>query len=358
MKERKTILIADDSELIRKILSELLSEEYEVVTADDGAAAIALIEENPQRFCILLLDLVMPHTDGFQVLAYLRRTDLISTLPVLFITAEESECYIGLAYDLGASEVIQKPFNRSIIKKRIRNIVDLYSQKKELSSQVERQTESLRQQANELMRTNTTMIDTLSTVIEYRSLESGQHIRRMRGLTGILAQSIAEREPQRLPLSEVDIISSASALHDVGKIAIPDSVLLKPGKLTEEEFEIMKKHTVVGSEIIFRLYGISDERYLAYCHQICLYHHERWDGRGYPDGLQGDEIPLAAQITAVADVFDALTHKRVYKDAYPIEQARDMILQGECGAFSPLMCRAFVDSFGQFGELFATYQDS
>lgn len=358
MNRRKTVLIADDSSLIRKILSDSLEDEYNLLFAEDGQEAIDRIQENRNTIALILLDLVMPRLDGFQVLAHMIEYGLLDKIPVIMVTAEESDKYISLAYDMGVCEVIQKPFNRNIIKRRVRNITELYSQKYNLQEIISQQTKSLEKQALKLKETNDLMIDALSTVIEYRSLESGQHIRRIRGFTKILLEYLSDHVPQyHFSADEIDMISGASAMHDIGKIAIPDSVLLKPGKLTPEEFEIMKTHTTKGCEILFHLNQLDNKRYLSYCHEICLWHHERWDGSGYPDHLTGDEIPIAAQVVSIADVYDALTHRRVYKEAYPIHKTVDMILNGKCGAFSPTLLECFEQSLLKFEELAVTYGD-
>lgn len=298
----------------------------------------------------------MPELDGFGVLRYLAANDLLEQIPVLMITSEGAEASLAAAYDLGAADVVQKPFNRNIVKKRLRNIIDLYTQKNNLRETVRQQTRSLEMQARKLREANDQMIDALSTVIEYRSLESGQHTRRLRGFTKLLLSALP---PSRYRFSpdEIEVISRASAMHDIGKIAIPDSVLLKPGRLTPEEFEIMKTHTVKGCEIVRRLRSLDNDTYLKYCREICRWHHERWDGSGYPDGLSGDQIPVSAQVVALADVYDALTHKRVYKDAYSIPQTVGMILRGECGAFSPVLLECFQQSLYLFEQLSMAYRD-
>lgn len=358
MGNKKTLLIADDSQLLRKILSDTLHDEYILLEAKNGLEAIELLQKHLNTISALLLDLVMPGLDGFEVMTFMRQTRLLDLIPVIIITAEDSESILSMAYDMGVSEVIIKPFNRNIVKKRIRNIIDLYEQKNNLKELVTQQTKSLILQAKKLKETNEMMIDMLSTVIEYRSLESGQHIKRIRGFTRIILKCLTQNVPRfRFTKSEIDMISSAAAMHDIGKIAIPDSVLLKPGKLTPEEFEVMKTHTTMGCEILYRLGGIDDKQYLSYCHDICLSHHERWDGNGYPDGLAGDEIPIAAQVVSIADVYDALTHKRVYKDAYPLDKTVSMILSGKCGVFSPLLLECFKLSLPQFEKLSQEYHD-
>lgn len=342
METKKEIMVIDDSVLLRTLLKDLLADAYEVTLISDGKVGLELLWSSPERWSLVILDLVMPHLDGFQVLDFMRRSSLLDRIPVIVITAEEQETSIARAYELGAMEVIQKPYNKFVVRKRVQNLIQLYAQKQNLEDVITHQAEELRIQSRELIDAKNTMVDALSTVIEYRNLESGQHIRRIRGFSKIMAEQMVQGLPEeKLPQDFVGLVSDASAMHDIGKIAIPDSVLLKPGKLLPEEFEIMKTHSVMGCEILFRIHGIDDERYLGYCQEICRYHHERWDGSGYPDGLKGNAIPLPAQIVSIVDCYDALTHKRVYKDAYTPETATLMILRGECGVFSPFLLECF-----------------
>lgn len=358
MDHSQTVLVVDDSRVIRKILCSTLAEDFNLLEASNGVEAIDLIQQHRGILSAVLLDLVMPDLDGFQVLSFLKQAGYLESLPVLMITADDSADTISLAFDMGASEVIQKPFNQNIVKRRVKNLTDLFTQKKRLQEIVFRQVSELEAQELKLKENSNVMIDSLSTVIEYRSLESGQHIRRIRGFTKILLDFIAENIPgRRFTPEQIDMISRASAMHDIGKIAIPDSVLLKPGPLTPEEFDVMKTHTTKGCEILYRFNGINDQEYLSCCHDICLYHHERWDGSGYPDHLVGDNIPIAAQVVSVADVFDALTHKRVYKESYSLDKAIDMILGGKCGPLSPVLLECFRRTLPEFIHLAETYRD-
>lgn len=353
MTKKRTVLIVDDSRLIRAILIDSLKSNYNYIEAEDGLEAIKLIDTYGKNLSLILLDMVMPHLDGLQVLAYMKKKRLNRLIPVVMVTTEDSEEFISRAYDYGADEVIHKPFNRNIIIKRVKNLIDLYEQKNQLQQLVHMQTRALEEQSKKISHNNDVMIDMLSTVIEYRSLESGQHIRRIRGFTNILLESLSENAPvPPFTRDEILKITAASAMHDIGKIAIPDFVLLKPGRLTTDEFEIMKTHTLKGVDILHNLHGFGDQLYLSYCYDICHYHHERWDGNGYPEGLCRDEIPLCAQAVSVADVYDALTHRRVYKEAFSFSKASSMILNGECGVFSPLLLKCFEQSLTQFEELF------
>lgn len=256
----------------------------------------------------------------------------------------ETECF-----DLGVTDFVHRPFDNRLVKKRVNNVVSLFQYQQELEAKVEKQTATLRKQyrllqmqAEQLRQSRTNVIDILGTVVEYRNLESGQHIERVKGYTKLLAERLMEDYPEYgLTQKEVDVIVSASALHDIGKIAIPDSILLKPGRLTEEEFEYMKSHTTKGGEILNSIKNVWDEEYGKVSYEICRHHHERYDGRGYPDGWKGDQIPLSAQIVSIADVYDALVNERVYKSAFSKEKAFQMIVTGECGVFSPKLLDCF-----------------
>lgn len=337
---KKKLLVVDDIDINRAILEDLFYEKYEVIEAENGKVALELINQFKNKIAVVLLDIVMPIMDGFEVLKEMNENGIIDTVPVIMITGENDDEISLRGYQLGVSDLINKPFNPEIVYRRVNNIVALYSHKQHLEEKLKEQKEFLEKQAHRLKQANQFVIDALSTTLEFRSSESGEHIKRIRTLTKILLETAKEYYP--LSDDAIEAISNASAMHDIGKIAIPDSILLKPGRLTDEEFEIMKSHSVRGCEILESLNYTQDKEYYTYCYDICRHHHERWDGRGYPDGLKGDEIPIWAQATSIADVYDALTSKRVYKDAYTHEQAVNMILNGECGSFNPKLIECFV----------------
>jgi putative two-component system response regulator len=336
------MLVVDDQMINRAILEELFCAQFEVLEAENGLQAMEIITQYGAELAIVLLDLVMPVMDGFDVLHRMKESDIIQTVPVIIITGESDDEKALTAYSLGVSDMVNKPFNPDIIHRRVNNVVQLYAHKQDLEQKLQEQKEELEQQANKLKQNNMFLIDALSTTVEFRSMESGDHIKRIRGLTKILLEAAVAEHYHPLTEEEIDAISNASALHDIGKIAIPDAVLLKPGKLTDEEFEIMKTHTTRGCEILESLNYIPDRAYYIYCYEICRHHHERWDGRGYPDGLKGNEISIWAQATSIADVYDALTSERVYKAAYTHQEAVDMIIHGECGVFNPKMLDCFL----------------
>ncbi|MDL2253553.1 response regulator [Ruminococcaceae bacterium OttesenSCG-928-I18] len=338
---RKKMLVVDDVDINRAILNELFSEQFEVLEAENGEVALALIEEHEKDLAMVLLDLMMPVKDGFEVLEEMNNNGLIQQIPVILITGENDDEKSLLGYGLGVSDLVYKPFNPDIICRRVNNVVDLYSYKNFLEQKLDEQRKELERQAAKLRESNLFLVDALSTTVEFRNSESGEHIKRIRALVRILLEKLAK--DYSLTPEQIEQISSASALHDIGKIAIPDKVLLKPGALTDEEYEIMKTHSMRGCEILDSLNYTQDKEYFGYVYDICRHHHERWDGRGYPDGLKGDEISIWAQATSLADVYDALTSKRVYKDAYTHEEATQMILNGECGEFNPKLLEVFME---------------
>ncbi len=349
---RKSILIVDDMEINRAILSEVFVADFQTLEAENGREAMAIMDERGEDIAIVLLDVVMPVMDGYAVMEAMREKGYLTRIPVIVITSLDSHEDEARLFDLGASDLIMKPFNPLAIRKRVMNVTEQYQYRNHLEQIVQEQAERLEQ-------SNEAMIDTLGAIIEYRSMETGQHIARIRGFTKLLLNEVAIEFPEYgLNERKITLISRASAMHDVGKIVIPDAVLNKPGRLTPEEFDIIKTHTTSGSEILERVDRVHREEYFTYATTICRYHHERWDGKGYPDKLVGDEIPISAQAVGVADCYDALTTPRVYKPALPHETAMGMILRGECGAFSPKMqqCLSAID--GPFERLAKAYADN
>lgn len=334
MDKDKTILIVDDIEINRAVLAEVYKEDYNIIEAQNGVEAVEIINSNI-NISAVLLDLIMPEMDGLGVLREMNKNGKIKHIPVFIITAENEKEMLIEGYHLGAVDVITKPFWMHFLKCRVDNVIELYRHRNELESIVAEQVKRL----NNL---NQSLVETLATIIEFRDCESGEHVKRMCGLTEILMTKVSDMYAEYyLPKNEIDKIVTASVLHDVGKISIPDSILNKPGRLTKEEFEIMKQHTVKGCEIFQNIPNIMDEGIYNYSYDICRHHHERWDGKGYPDGLSGDDISIWAQVVAVADVYDALTSERVYKAAYSHDTAVKMILAGECGTFNPKVLKAF-----------------
>ena len=353
------ILVVDDSEINRELLSDILEEDYEILTAEHGEEAVSKLEKLQDKISIVLLDLQMPKLDGFGVLDVMRERKWLERIPVLIITGEQSTVVENECFKLGVSDFIHKPFEPSLVRMRVKNIVDLFTYKKSLEDKVEMQTRTLREQYNlleiqatKLRQTNIRIIDMLGMVVEFRNLESGEHINRVKGFTEILARQFMVDFPEYgLTDHTIEMIVSSSSLHDVGKIAIPDNILLKPGRLTNEEFECMKSHTTKGCDVLNNIEGIWEDEYRQYAYDICRHHHERFDGRGYPDGLKGDDIPISAQLVSVADVYDALVSERCYKKAFAKDKAAEMIIGGECGIFSPKILESFAKVTKKFEAL-------
>lgn len=354
---RETILIVDDSAMNRMLLSDILSDTYNIIEAEDGEQAIAILQQHASEISIVVLDMVMPKVDGFGVLEAMNENRWIQFLPVVSISTESSPEFVERAYSLGVTDFINRPFDELIVIRRVSNTIKLYAKQRKLTNMV----------ANEIFekeRNGSLMITILSHIVEFRNGESGMHVINIGTLTEILLNQISKKDDRYyLPYAERDLIVKASALHDIGKISIPEEVLNKPGKLTDEEFEAMKQHTVIGYQMLSDL-GFQDEPLVKVSREITRWHHERYDGRGYPDGLKGDEIPLSAQIVSLADVYDALTSERVYKPAFSHEKAVQMILNGECGAFNPLLLECLVEAqeairqgLAQPNKTFNSYED-
>ncbi len=338
---RQQILIVDDEEVNRTILSLMFDAEYDIVEAPNGMDAIDAIEKN-KDIALILLDVIMPVMDGFGVLDYMKEKELLEKIPVILITSMTPQESEAKAYEYGIADVMHKPFESNIIKRRARNIIELYQNKKNLEIRLMEREKTIRDQEKAIRENNEFMIDALGSVVEFRSIETGDHVKRIKYLTRILLKYLAKYYPKyEMTPVKIDQIARASALHDIGKIGIPDAILLKPGKLTKDEFEIMKTHTTIGCDILESFKSPYMDDFYKYCYEICRYHHERADGRGYPDHLKGDEIPISAQIVSIADVYEALVSERVYKSAYSNSVAYEMILNGECGQFTDDVIECF-----------------
>jgi len=356
---RDKVLIVEDAELNREILEEILGSDYSIIKAEDGKKALKLLGEYYNEIVVVLLDLIMPGMNGFEVMDVMKERGWTEKIPILVISGETEIETERKCFEYGVSDFIRKPFDNSLVRKRVTNIVALFQYQNELEDKVKKRTQMLRKQnellklqAEELKKSNEKIIDVFGTVVEYRNTESGEHIRRVKGFTEILARELMREYPEyNLTEEQIEIITVASSLHDVGKIAIPDSILLKPGKLTNKEFEYMKSHTIRGSELLESIRDIWDVRYQKVAYEICRHHHERYDGKGYPDGLVGEAIPISAQIVSVADVYDALISERVYKGSFSKDEAFHMILSGECGIFSPKLLECLRNVKKEYEEL-------
>ena len=343
--QKPLVLIADDSKVSRSILGEMLKDDYRILEADSGRATLDAVDRYGGDLSLVLLDIVMSDMSGCEVLAELSRQAALDSLPVIMISSEDADDVVLRAYDLGASDYISRPFDDRIVRRRVNNIIRLYTKQRRLTS-------LLSQQYNARVNNSRILVDIMASVMEVRNGESGRHVTHIEKLTELLLGDLARRSDKySLGNEERSSIALASALHDIGKMSIDDAILNKPGRLTPEEFEIMKTHTTIGADMLRNL-GRNHEgsALLDYAYQIARWHHERWDGTGYPDGLKGDDIPIAAQVVSVADVYDALTSVRVYKDAISQEEAIRMILDGECGAFNPLLIECLLEVRDRIAE--------
>ncbi|MDO4271143.1 MAG: diguanylate cyclase [Eubacteriales bacterium] len=337
MEQKSRILIVDDTEINRSLLADMLSADYEILEAADGVEAVALLSAQHGSISLVLLDVVMPNMGGFEVLEIMGRSGWLHNTPVITISAETSSSYIDHAYDLGATDYISRPFDEKTVQRRVHNTIMLYTKQKSLERMVT-------EQIVEKERSSFIMVEVLSNIVEFRNGESGLHVLHIRAVTDLLLRRLAEKTDRyNLSPAQIMLITNASALHDIGKISIPEEILNKPGRLTAAEFEVMKTHAAIGAQILENAPGAASEPLLLLARDICRWHHERYDGRGYPDGLAGEQIPIAAQVVALADVYDALTNERIYKPAYTHEQALRMIFAGECGAFNPLLLDCLTD---------------
>lgn len=349
------ILIVDDSEMNRDMLSDMLSDDYDIVEAADGEEALSILKERVYDIDLVLLDIIMPAVDGFGVLDVMKRYHWIDNTPVIMISSETSQSYIRKAFELGVTDYIIRPFDSFIIHKRVSNTLMLYRKQKKLLS-------ALEEQVYENEKNNSMMINVLAHIVEFRNGESGMHVHHIKQLTSILLQNLIEKtDKYHLTENDILLISTASSLHDIGKISIDDKILNKPGRLTAEEFEVIKTHSVIGAEMLQDLHNTHNYPLFDKAYEICRWHHERYDGKGYPDGLKGEEIPISAQVTSLADVYDALTSNRCYKKAFSHEKAMEMILDGQCGAFSPVLLQCLKDCekqiLAEFSDSIDTTQD-
>lgn len=349
------ILIVDDSEMNRDMLSDMLSDDYDIVEAADGEEALSILKERVYDIDLVLLDIIMPAVDGFGVLDVMKRYHWIDNTPVIMISSETSQSYIRKAFELDVTDYILRPFDSFIIHKRVSNTLMLYRKQKKLLS-------ALEEQVYENEKNNSMMINVLAHIVEFRNGESGMHVHHIKQLTSILLQNLIEKtDKYHLTENDILLISTASSLHDIGKISIDDKILNKPGRLTAEEFEVIKTHSVIGAEMLQDLHNTHNYPLFDKAYEICRWHHERYDGKGYPDGLSGEEIPISAQVTSLADVYDALTSNRCYKKAFSHEKAMEMILDGQCGAFNPVLLQCLKDCekqiLAEFSDSIDTTQD-
>ncbi len=363
--KRDTILIFEDNSIDRAILVELFRSEYKILEAENGKEGLDLLKNNLPSIAIVLLDNIMPVMDGFAVLEYLKEKNILTKIPFIMITGESSAEMERKGYEYGIISYVKKPYQPEVVKQVVQNAIGWFKYKMQLELMVkkqninmQKQNSVLRQQTKKLNHVNEILIDSLSNIVEFRNMESKQHIKRIREYSLCLGKSVMKLYPEyELTPEKLIQIGWASSLHDIGKIAIPDSIILKPAKLTKDEFELIKSHTTKGAEIIQHRVRLNDRAIFDYAYDIARHHHEKYDGNGYPDGLKGDEISIAAQIVSLVDVYDALTSIRVYKIAYESDKAYQMILNGHSGVFSPKLLKAFTEVKPRFESLLDMYRD-
>ena len=338
------ILIVDDSEMNREILSSILGDEFDILEAADGKECISVIRKYGRDIALVLLDIVMPEMDGFEVLEFMNKHEWIDDIPVIMISSEDSAASVKKAYEMGVSDYINRPFDVEVVHRRVFNTIKLYAKQRRLIALITNQ-------VYEKEKNNRILIEILSQIVEFRNGESGRHVLNVNIITGILLEQLTQiTDKYNISWSDRLIITTAASLHDIGKIGINEKILNKAGRLTPQEIEKIKEHTVIGASILENMELFKDEELVKTAYQICRWHHERYDGRGYPDGLKGDEIPVSAQVVALADVYDALVSRRVYKKSYSHEEAMKMILGGECGAFNPVFLQCLTEAQDKIKE--------
>lgn len=342
--DRPQILIVDDAPVNRELLAGILGDRYRILQASEGEECINMLRRYENDIALVLIDMIMPKKDGFEVLVYMNRNHWIEDIPVIMISSDNSDDNVSRAYSLGVSDYISSPFDAKVVYNRVFNIIKLYSKQRRLVQLVT-------EQIYEKEKDNQMMIGILSHIVEFRNGESGSHVLHINKITGMLLERLIQKT-DKYDLSWHDryLITTGSALHDIGKIGVDEKILNKPGRLTADEFEIMKMHTMIGASMLHSLTVYQDEELVRVATEICRWHHERYDGRGYPDGLKGDEIPISAQVVSVADVYDALASERVYKKAFSHEKAIEMIMNGECGTFNPLLLECLNDIQGRIKD--------
>ena len=350
MDKRQKILIVDDSKFNRDILKEILGETYNYLEAENGNQAIQMIGENI-GIDLMLLDINMPQMNGFEVLKIMKRSQCIEETPVIMISSEESVDTMREAYEMGITDYITRPFDSVIVKKRVQNTLSLYANQNNLVNVVV-------DQIYEKEENNNIMIRILSSILGSRNSESREHILHIKTATEMmLRQLIKITDVYHLTEADIALITTASSLHDIGKIYIPEEILNKPGRLTDEEFKIMKTHSKLGADIIQDMHLPQEKPLVHTAWEICRWHHERWDGKGYPDGLKGEEIPISAQVVSIADVYDALTSERCYKKAFDHDTAIKMILDGQCGQFNPILLKCLKELSPRIFKMFSNETD-
>ena len=356
---RDTVLIVDDQSSNRESLIEILKDDYKIKEAVNGIEALEIISKNRESIAAMLLDLVMPKMGGQEVLAKMSGAGLMEDFPVLVSAGEGNLDVLKKCFEYGICDFVRKPYEDDLVLEKVKKLDSFYQSRRESNDKLRKfakvlqnQNKILEQKARQQKSDNISLMDSLGTIVEYRNTENHEHIKRVKAFTKILATHMMKEFPEyELTEEKIDQITAASALHDIGKIMIPDNILFKPGKYTSEEFDYMKSHTIRGYDIIAQIADNWDKELMDYCKQIARSHHEKFDGRGYPENIKGDKIPIAAQIVSVTDCFEALISESLYKKAYSFDAAFQMILNGDCGAFNPKLIEAFRNSRGEFHDI-------
>lgn len=362
---RDTILILEEDKASRAELAKIFEDKYKILEVSNEKEGVDILRQHGASLAVVLVNLMIPAKAEFHILQRLSEKKFLSRIPFIMITSENTVEYEKKGYEYGIVSYIKKPFYPVAVKQLVDNVVEVFQYKTQLEITVKNQTEKLKKQnamlklmAEKQKHMNEVLIDSLSNIVEFRNLESEQHVKRIREFSLSLGKSIMRLYPEYdLTAEKLDIIERASSLHDIGKIVIPDSIILKSGKLTKDEYEVIKSHTTKGAEIIGKLIRIDSEAFCEYAYDIARHHHEKYDGNGYPDGLKGEEISIAAQIVSLVDVYDALTSKRVYKAAYGTDKAFQMVVNGQSGAFSSKLLKAFTEVREEFEGIVQKYCD-
>ena len=362
---RDTILILEDDELSRRRLEDILRDKYKIQAVMNEREGVEILRKQPASITAVLVNIAIPARDGFKVLGWLSEKKFLSRIPFIMLTSEMTLEAEKKGYEYGIVGSVKKPFYPEVVKQLVENVIDVFQYKLQLEVMVKNQTEKLQKQnavlkimAEKQKHANEVLITSLSNIVEFRNLESEQHIKRIREFTLCLGTSVMNLYPEyKLTAENLDTIAWASSLHDIGKIVIPDNIILKAGKLTEDEYEVIKSHTTKGAEIIERVIHLDNKEFCDYAYDIARHHHEKYDGNGYPDGLKGEEISIAAQIVSLVDAYDALTSKRIYKAAYSTDKAYQMIVTGQSGVFSSKLLKAFSEAKREFINIVKKYCD-
>ena len=340
---RDTILLIGTEERNIDLLKEVFEGEYKIFCCTGGKEALEILTKNHKSIAAIMMDLNLSQVGGMVLLKVLNSKNITKLIPVIMYSSERDPEIISECYENGAVDYIATPFIPMVVKGRVKNLIELYISKFYLESQVSEKTGKIQEQNELLKENNDKIIEVMSNIVEFRNLESKNHIKRIKALTRILAEMVKRLYPDVYNLTDedIEIMEKSSALHDIGKISISDTILLKPGRLTRDEFEVIKSHTTLGCEILKELEVFKEKKYMDVCYKICRHHHERYDGSGYPDNLVGEDIPIEAQIVSIVDSYEALVGDRIYRDSFDKEKAYLMIMNGECGAFSPNILNAF-----------------